>query len=60
MLYQETMLLLHPSYFMEEVMTVFDFDLDQSFDFDQSNLDFDHSNFDFDQSNVDFDPKIQL
>jgi hypothetical protein len=42
MLYQETMLLLHPSDFMEEVMTIFDFDLDQFFDFDQSNLDFDH------------------
>jgi hypothetical protein len=53
MLYQETMLLLRHSDFMEEVMTVFDFDLDQSFDFDQSNLDFDQSNFDF-------DPKIQL
>jgi hypothetical protein len=33
MLYQETMLLLRHSDFMEEVMTVFDFDLDQSFDF---------------------------
>jgi hypothetical protein len=47
MLYQETMLLLHHSDFMEEVMTVFDIDLDQS-------------NLDFDQSNFDFDPKIQL
>jgi hypothetical protein len=34
MLYQETMLLLRHSDFMGEVMTVFDFDLDQSFDFD--------------------------
>jgi hypothetical protein len=53
MLYQDTMLLLCHSDFMEEVMTVFDFDLDQSFDFDQSNLD-------FDQSHVDFNPKNQL
>jgi hypothetical protein len=36
MFYQETMLLLRHSDFMEEVMTVFDFDLDQSnVDFDQ-------------------------
>jgi hypothetical protein len=35
MLYQETMLLLRHFDFMEEVMTIFDFDLDQS------NLDFD-------------------
>jgi hypothetical protein len=48
MLYQETMLLLRHSDFMEEVMTVFDFDLDNQ------------SNLDFDQSSVDFDPKIQL
>jgi len=48
MLYQETMLLSCDSDFMEEIMTVFvfEFDLDQYFDFDQSNLD--------------FDPKIQL
>ena len=40
MLYQETMILLRHSDFMEEVMIVFHFELDQSFDFDQSNLDF--------------------
>jgi hypothetical protein len=46
MLYQETMLLLRHSDFMEEFMIVFDFDLDKYFDFDQSNFD--------------FEPKIQL
>jgi hypothetical protein len=47
MLYQETMLLLRHSDFMEEVMIVFDFDL--SFDFDQTK-----------PVKFDFDPKIKL
>jgi hypothetical protein len=41
MLYKETMLLLRHSNFMDEVMIVFDFDLDQYFDFDQSNFEVD-------------------
>jgi hypothetical protein len=49
MLYQGTMLLLRHCDFMEEVVIVFDFELDYFFDFDQSNLDFNQSNIDFDQ-----------
>jgi hypothetical protein len=38
MLYQETMLMLCHSDFMEELMTVFEFDLVQSYDFDNQTL----------------------
>jgi hypothetical protein len=41
MLYKATMLLLRHSNSMDEVMIVFDFDLDQYFDFDQSNFEVD-------------------